>query len=246
MAMMPETREALARYDEWLARTMRTPGALPEALKHQTRRLERKTRSVGRRLRNMLLGAFSVVLAAVLFGVFVAPIGFAGILLTVLGAMCVMVLLSSWPAERAPQLDALPQTPLPALPAKVERWLEAHRIALPAPAAREIDGIMAQLDRLGPQLQKLDAASPMAEDTRRLLSDHLPRLVKSYAEVPASHRASPEATLHLRDGLKVVGAEISRIETTIARESLSALEVEGKFLESRYQDPHDPQVPRKP
>ncbi|MBS3960494.1 MAG: hypothetical protein KGZ61_01475, partial [Sandarakinorhabdus sp.] len=104
----------------------------------------------------------------------------------------------------------------------------------PAPAVREVDRIMAQLDALSPQLKKLDPASPMAEDARRLLGDHLPRLVRSYAQVPATHRASPEASAHFREGLNVVGAEIDRMTTTIARESLTALEVEGRFLETRY------------
>ena len=73
-----------------------------------------------------------------------------------------------------------------------------------------------------------------ADDARRLIGDHLPRLVRSYAEVPASHRATPEATAHLREGLQVVGSEIERLTTDIARERLRALETEGRFLESRY------------
>ncbi|MBS3962320.1 MAG: hypothetical protein KGZ61_10900, partial [Sandarakinorhabdus sp.] len=109
MAMMPETREALARYDEWLARTVKSPGALAV----HARRLERKTRYVGRRLRNMLLGALAVVFSAVLFGMFVAPLGFLGIVVTALAAMTAMVILSSWPRERAPTLEALPQVALP-------------------------------------------------------------------------------------------------------------------------------------
>lgn len=232
MAMMPETRDALARYDEWLARTMKSP----DALAVQGRRLGRKTRSVGRRLRNMLYGAFAVVLAAVLFGTFVAPIGFGGILLTVLAALCVMVFLSTWPKQREPKLESLPQVALPALPGQLASWLEAQRRALPAPAARDVDMIMVQLSALEPQLVKLDPASPMADDSRRLMSDHLPRLIRTYAEVPATHRASLEATQHLHEGLKVVGAELHRINTSIARDSLSALEVEGKFLESRYSE----------
>ena len=228
--MMPETREALARYDEWLARTVKSP----DAIASHARRLKRKTRYVGRRLRNMLLGAFVVVLAAFLFGMFVAPLGFLGLVVTVLAALSAMAVLSGWPREREPALERLPQVALPALPAQVEDWLETQRLALPAPAVREVDRIMAQLDALTPQLKKLNPASPMAEDARRLLGDHLPRLVKSYAEVPASHRTSPEASAHFREGLKVVGTEIDRMTTTIARESLTALEVEGRFLESRY------------
>jgi len=230
MAMMPETREALARYDEWLARTVKSP----DAIAVHARRLERKTRSIGRRLRNMLLGALAVVLSAFMFGMFVAPLGFLGIVVTALAAMSMMVFLSSWPREREPTLEKLPETPLAALPAQVEDWLETQRKALPAPAVREVDRIMAQLGALSPQLKKLDPTSVMAEDARRLLGDHLPRLVRSYAEVPQTHRASPEASAHFRDGLKVVGTEIDRMTTTIARESLTALEVEGRFLETRY------------
>jgi hypothetical protein len=230
MAMMPETRDALARYDEWLARTMKSP----DAIAVQTRRLERATRSVGRRLRNMLFGAFAVVLAAFLYGNLVAPLGFLGLVVTFLAVLCVMVLLSSWPREPEPVLEKLPEVPLKALPAQVETWLEGQRRALPAPAVREIDRVMAQLDQLSPQLARLDPASPMAEDARRLVGDHLPRLVKSYAEVPATHRGSAEATGHFREGLKVVGQEIDRLTTTIARDSLAALEVEGRFLETRY------------
>ena len=56
--MLPETRDALARYDAWLARTVKSP----DHVAAQARRLERATRSVGRRLRNMILGVFAVVL----------------------------------------------------------------------------------------------------------------------------------------------------------------------------------------
>lgn len=232
MAMLPETRDALARYDEWLARTMKDP----QAISQQTKRLKRGAKDVGRRLRNMVLGLFAVIIGAILYGTFVSPLGFAGIVATAMVAMCVMILMGSLSARRRPPppLEKLPEAPLAALPSQVETWLEAQRPALPAPAAREVDLIMAQLDRLAPELSRLDPATAEADDARRLLSDHLPRLVKSYAEVPATHRASPEAQAHFRDGLKVVGGEINRLTTDLARERLKALETEGRFLESRY------------
>ena len=230
MTMLPETRDALARYDAWLARTVKSP----DHVAAQARRLERATRSVGRRLRNMILGVFAVVLAAFLYGNIVAPLGFLGLMLTVLGAIVVMVILSSWPGDKAPKLDKLPEMPLATLPAKIETWLEAQRPALPAPAAREVDMVMMQLNRLAPELKQLDPATPEADDARRLLSDHLPRLVKSYAEVPATHRGTAEAQAHFRDGLKVVGSELDRLTTDLARERMRALETEGRFLESRY------------
>ncbi|MFN7400178.1 MAG: hypothetical protein ACK5SX_14225 [Sandaracinobacter sp.] len=230
--MLPETRDALARYDEWLARTMKSP----DALGAQTKRLKRGAQEAGRRMRNMALGVFLVLLGAILYGTFVAPLGFAGVVATAMLAMCMMILMGSLSTSRraAPKLEALPQAPLAALPQQVEGWLEAQRPALPAPAAREVDRIMAQLDRLAPELVRMDPATPEADDARRLLSDHLPRLVKSYAEVPVTHRTSAEAQAHFRDGLKVVGAEIDRLTSDLARERLKALETEGRFLESRY------------
>lgn len=230
MTLMPETRAALARYDEWAARFIKDP----DQLTIQTRRLERKTRSVGRRMRNMLLGALGVMLAAFLFGLFVAPLGFAGIMVTILGAIAMMVFLSSWPKEPEARLETMAQVPLPALPAQLDQWLEAQRRMLPPPAARDMDHIAAQLDRLAPELGRLDPQSVMADDARRLLGDHLPRLVKTYAEVPATHRATPEATNRLREGLRVVADELDRMTKTIARDGLDALEVEGRFLENRY------------
>lgn len=250
MPMLPETRAALARYDEWAARassptdqrihpvaTVDHPGAKQLSGPRRRsigRRMERTARTAARRVRNMVLGVMAVMLGAFLFGLFVAPLGFAGIMVTILAAVCVMVFLSGWPAEPEASLETLPQTPVAALPAQVDRWLESKRALLPPPAARDVDSIMAQLDRLAPELAKIDAKSAMADEARTLVADHLPRLVSTYIDVPATHRATPEATARLREGLRVVGSEIERMTTTIARESLDRLEVEGKFLQSRY------------
>lgn len=230
MSLSPETRDVLARYEEWVTRTMKSP----DAIANQARRVGRSARSVGRRLRNMVIGIFGVVLAAFLYGNLVAPLGFLGMMLTMVSMLLVMVLLAGWPAEREPKLEKLPAMPLPALPGQVEEWLSHQQRALPAPAARDVDRIMAQLDRLAPELKALDPASVEADDARRLIGDHLPRLVRSYAEVPASHRGTAEATAHLREGLQVVGTEIERLTGELARERLRALETEGRFLESRY------------
>ncbi len=230
MSISPETRAALARYEEWVERTVKSP----DAIANSARRVGRATRSVGRRLRNMVFATFFVLLGAFLYGNLVAPLGFLGVVVTMMAVLCAMILFATWPPERQPKLDKLPETPLKALPGQVEEWLSHQQRALPAPAARDVDRIMAQLDRLAPELETLNPASPEADDARRLIADHLPRLVRSYAEVPATHRATPEAQAHLRDGLKVVGTEIDRLTHDLARDRLRALETEGRFLESRY------------
>ena len=85
-----------------------------------------------------------------------------------MAALVAIVVLASWPGEREPKLETLPDTPLPALPAQVEEWLSHQQRALPAPASRDVDRIMAQLDRLAPELKMLDPASTEADDARRL------------------------------------------------------------------------------
>ena len=227
---MADVPDSIARYDEWVERLKKTP-ALQEA---RARRLKRRGRMLARRMWRMAIGLMLILVGAIGYGTAIAPLGFGGVALTVLLMALTLLFLARYPRDRDPVIEALPTVELKALPAQVEDWLDSQRRALPAPAAREIDQIMVQLDRLSPQLVQLEPGTAMAEEARRLISDHLPRLVRSYAEVPAAERAGPEATARLREGLKVVGSEIERMTTTIARERLDALEVEGKFLESRY------------
>lgn len=227
---MIDVADTLARNQERLDRLLKSPGVV----KARARRLERRGRSIGRRLWRMAMGVLAVIVAALAIGTFVMPLGFAGLMLTIFSAILVMLFLARYPKSRDPTLEALPQTELKAIPAHVEDWLDSQRRLLPAPAAREVDRIMVQLDQLSPELAKLNPQSQLADDARRLIGDHLPRLVKTYAEVPASHRSGAEATAQLRDGLKVVGDEISRLGDNIARQSLNQLEVEGRFLETRY------------
>lgn len=194
--------------------------------------------AVLRRLARMVGGAAAVALIAFFWGMFVRPIGFSGVAVTVLAMVAVFLLLGVWPPPRRIRPDRLAATPLPRLGADVGAWLEQQRGALPPGARRQLDRIRARLAQLGPHL---GAAAPAAgvsptdaAEVQRLLSVHLPRLLQSYEAVPENLRDAPEAERQLGDGLATIADELDRIGAKLGRDRLDALETEGRFLESRY------------
>src|SRR3546814_8219711 len=69
-----------------------------------------------------------------------------------------------WPSAPDPTPETLMKTDLAELPLRIEEWLERQRAALPAPAARLVDGIALKLEALNPQLQTLEPREPARSD----------------------------------------------------------------------------------
>lgn len=204
--------------------------------------VERGARSVAIRIRRAALTAFAILVAAFVWGGFVSPLGIGGVLavgLMVMLAVLFVVLLPTSKRVRVPDLKSLPSTPLPQLPLKTKSWLDAQRLALPAPARTLADGIGVKLAALEPQLAGLDEREPVAAAVRRLIGDDLPDLVKSYGAVPHGLRKidtdgiMPER--QLVEGLAVVDQELSRMSENLARGDLERLATQGKYLELKYQ-----------
>ena len=72
---------------------------------------------------------------------------------------------------------------------RLDSLLVRKRAALPAPAARRIDAISAQLPLLESRLAETAILDPLAQDARRLMGKHLPELIERYERVPAAYRA---------------------------------------------------------
>ncbi|MFQ3596217.1 MAG: hypothetical protein SNJ63_08895 [Sphingomonadaceae bacterium] len=231
---MADSRDVMVRAEMLLERLRETP-AIKEA---RARRLKRKARNLFNRVLRMLAGMIAVAIGAIVFSQTVMPLGIFGFVIVVpLLMLLVAMLLARFPRSRAENEVALAKAALPALPPRLEEWLDSKRPSLPAPARNEVDRILLELDSLAPQLGKLPAGSREAADARRLMAEHLPRLVDSYEAVPARVRlADREADRQLIDGLRVVGDELERLSHRLASGSLDALEIEGRFLESRYRD----------
>lgn len=202
--------------------------------------LARGVQSGVRRGRRAAITGAAVLVAAFIWGGFVAPLGITGVLAVALLLMFATTAALLWPnrAVRVPDAAALPKTPIAMLPAKTGSWLAGQRLALPAPARTLADGIGVKLSGLSQQLQAVPEDTPAAAHVRRLLAEELPGLVQGYARVPASLRKdgmdglSPDR--QLVEGLGAVDSELKRISEELARGHLEELATQGKYLEYKY------------
>jgi hypothetical protein len=232
---MADPDEIVARNDARLRRL-----AIGEAAQvARARRRQRSAAAVGQRvLRAGGIGA-ALVLAIILWGLIIGPIGTTALVLAVLGgavAMALAALSVGTPAEPARLGEDVPA----ALPAATDAWLDRRRADLPRLAAPQVDAISARLATLETQLARVPAGDPVAQDVSRLLARHLPELVEKYTRVPAEQRARTleadgrSLDTALIDGLKIVEEELARASDSLAEADRDAVVVQGKFLESRY------------
>lgn len=232
--MARDVSQMLGRADEALKRLGQTPEGRAAAL----RRTQRHAKSVAQRVANAAMAAGGLAVAALLFAMFVAPLGINGFLLLVLAVAGV----GGWFLLRRPQPDmptpqAMKNADLAAIPGRVEAWLERQRRSLPSRASKLIDEILLRLEVLGEQLGQVSSGQPIAGDARRLIGEHLPRLVDTYLKVPQAYRTpGSEPEQQLLEGLVTIADELRRLSEQLVRGDLDALAIEGKFLEQRYKE----------
>jgi len=198
-----------------------------------------QTQAIGKRLTRIAVADVSILIAAMVIG-WIVPLGIGGAMLVMALLVVATVLFAVWPAERAPTPERLAAVDIRALPAQTERWLEAQRPALPAPAMTLVDRIGLRLETLTPQLATLDANTQEAVDVRKLIGEQLPAFVKDYEKVPASLRTTPRngrtPDAELVDGLKLIEQEIGEMTARLAQSDLDSLSTRGRFLEMKYKD----------
>ena len=215
-------------------------GQLGAVARTHHRRIRRTAGNVGRKFRNIAIADAAILVAAIVLGLFVGGIGLFGFLAVVMLLMAVNLAILLSPGPRAPTEQTLRQVELKVLPQQTERWLEAQRPALPAPAVRLVDSIGQKLEALTPQLQRIDNGSETAFEVRKLVGEQLPAFVQDYGRVPASLRGverngrSPDA--ELVDGLKLIEREIADMTQRLAAGDLDQLQTRGRYLEMKYKD----------
>ncbi|UAK24382.1 hypothetical protein [Sphingomonas nostoxanthinifaciens] len=210
----------------------------PEGRRLAARARQRRFTARMKTARRLAAAMAAVIAVAILWGLLVGPIGQFGFLAALVAmavAWVAILLLSRTPAE-TPQ--TLAQSDLPLLPQRTEAWLQDQRAALPAPAARLVDGIGVRLEALAPQLVALDAREPVAAEVRKLLSIELPELIEGYRRVPTALRGGardgPPPDRQLADGLGVVDEQLARISADLAAGDLQKLATQGRYLELKY------------
>lgn len=215
----------------------------PESRARAQRRRQLMWQAVMRRIVRAALAVLGVAVVAGVIGFF-TPIGPIGFFLTIVAMLALGTAILFWPsAEAAPAMvppagQPISKTDLAQLPLRTERWLEAQRPALPAPAQRLVDGLGLRLEALAPQLATLDPREPAAFEIRKLIGEELPELVDGYRRVPAALRSGTRGGMspdkQLAEGLRVVDDELKRMTEQLARGDLNKLATQGRYLELKY------------
>ncbi len=214
----------------------RTGAIVPRA---PSRGRARQTQAIGKRLTRIVVVDAVILISAMVIG-WIAPLGIGGAMLVMALLVAATMLLAVWPADRAPTPEQLASVEIKGLPAQTERWLEAQRPALPAPAIPLVDRIGLRLETLAPQLARFADDAPEAIEVRKLVGEQLPAFVKDYEKVPASLRTTPRngrtPDAELVAGLSLIEREIGEMTARLAETDLDSLATRGRFLEMKYRD----------
>jgi hypothetical protein len=235
MAAPRSVDQAIARFDEVVARY---DGTSRQSAAAARRRHARNLKSVGRRLANIGMALAALAIATIAFGLFVNPIGWAGLFLVAIATLFILFFFSVWPGEPK-RVAYSEQLPTKTLVQQLDDMLGRERRALPAPAAQQLDAISAQLPLLEARLEQADLLDPLAQDARRLMGKHLPELIERYERIPAAYRSERDGEgltvdERLLAGLGAAREALDDIGAKLARDDLTAFETQGRFIESRY------------
>lgn len=231
-----EIERVLYHAEDFLRRNVLRPKSAREARK---RRAKRRFQEMLRRLRRagwLLAGLLATLVLASL----VVDVG----LLTWLFALPTILLIAGlslfWPSSRAaPPAPgrAARDVPLREMAARVEEGLIDRCDELPSRALPAADAVIARLGELQPHLDSLEPHSLAAGDARRLICEHLPRLVDSYLMLPESERApASERSRLFTESLDLVAQELDHLLETCCRDRQLDFDTQHRFLETRYRE----------
>jgi hypothetical protein len=233
--------EAGARWDELKARL---DGYGPAGRDVSRRYYGRAAGTAARRVATTGIAIGALIVATIVFGLIVGPIGITGLFLVGLATLAILVLASFWPTEpkRVAYNEQLPAT---TVVRQLEKMLVSRRRALPAAAAQPANAIGAQLPLLESKLSEIDPLDPLAQDARRLMGKHLPELIERYERIPEAYRHQPDgdgltADQRLAAGLDAARKALGDIGDKLVQGDRQAFETQGRFIESRYKEDGGP------
>ena len=141
----------------------------------------------------------------------------------------------------APEPEAGPgpsAPPPPALPHGVDYDDERA----PSPARAKIAAIFAALDEVGTMMDREQVQAVSRTEIELMRDEHLPKLVKSYIDIPAAHRTEifrktgKSASFILEESLDTMKARIYEIARNLAQHDLDAFSSNAAFISRRYSD----------
>jgi hypothetical protein len=229
--------DVLARTNDYFARL---DGKSAEYGDARRRHYGRMGRSVAKRGLNIGMALVGLTIATIGFGLLVGPIGWTGLFIVVVLTILILAVFSIIPME--PKRVAYDEkVPTRTVVQQLESLLVRRRSALPAPAARRVDAISAQLPLLESRLGEMDALDPLAQDARRLMGKHLPDLIDRYERIPNAYRQERDGDGLTVDERLVASLDAAKtalddIGSKLLHGDRQAFETQGRFIESRYKD----------
>ena len=231
-----KVERAIARFERVARHIDESGGPAREAARRERQRLNA---GLGRIAVRVAATVAVIWLATIIVGL-VKPIGMFGFLGVLLVTAVVAGVLIARGGRQAISTPA-PSTDLPngAMVERFDSYLFRTRRALPAPAQAELDAISRVLPSLRQTLERVETLDPTAQDARRLMSIHLPGLIERYERVPPDFRQEQDGEgktvdQRLVEGLAAGRAALAEISEQLARADVSALETQGRFIQSRY------------
>jgi hypothetical protein len=235
-----ELERVLDETEDFLRRAIGTP-SLRAAKK---RRFRRKLEEFGRRAKRSAFVMVGLVALLLAVSIYMGGIGFFAWLVAVPTALAFCMLLMFQPTRHqkrfeaeTPGREAPPTLPLGDLALRAEEGLLDRCDELPGRALPAADAIVTRLRELQPHLAALAPADPLAGDARRLIGQHLPRLVDSYLQLPHDARApGSESSRRVAESLDIVAAELGNLRDSCCRDSQADFDTHSRFIETRYRD----------
>lgn len=226
---------ALLETEDFLHRQLSSKAAR-EAHK---RKVQRGISEVLRRVRRAAIVMVGLLAALVAYSIFVDPIGILTWFVALPTVFLAAMLALFWPSSRAPEPLARRAEVLKpqVLASRTQEWLLDRCPELPRPALPAVDTILSRLREMQPELATLPADAPLAGETRRLLGEHLPRLVDTFLALPPSARAPrSENSGRLAESLGIVADEVTRLSSQLSRDRTLSFDTQRRFIETRYGD----------
>lgn len=196
-----------------------------------------RVREFARRVRRAGMLFVVILSALIIFSLAVAPVPILLWLVAVpLAAMASMLSLM-WPSRRRARRPSREEASLPQLARAARSSLKTARPNLFAQARDLAARIEAELRAVEESAAgtRLDALADAA--VRRLLHDHLPRLLESYSRLPQAQKNDPETREHLCAGLRSVSRELEATRSLLDQGLADRFDTERRFFASRYPEP---------
>jgi len=233
-----KVERAIARFDRVTQQLDQRDGPAQDAARRERNRLNA---GLGRTILTVAIAVALIWMAAGVIG-FITPIGVVGFFLALLASAVVAAGLLGRGGRKtifAPPPSA--DLPNGAMVDRFDSYIYRARRALPPPAQHQLDAISAVLPSLKQTLERVDTLDPCAQDARRLMSIHLPRLVERYANVPTAYRMERDGegkTIDERlvESLAAARSALTDVSKQLARQDMAAFETQGRFIKSRYGD----------